>query len=108
VLFIVTTNKPSCSQFIIILLFERVVIESEGKVFKRTEIMYRIGQREEMNEEKWNERKQHRQLAYNITLRGIRIAIFHRKQQLIFCMLLSCMSLSTVKNIDSCTTMLLW
>jgi len=51
-LFIVTTNKPSCSQFIIILLFERVVIESEEKVFKRTEITYRLGQREEMKEEK--------------------------------------------------------
>jgi hypothetical protein len=62
-LFIVTTNKPSCSQFIIILLFERVVIESEGTVFKRTEITYKEGQREEMKEEKYDERKQQRQLT---------------------------------------------
>ena len=48
---IVTSNKPSCSQFIIILLFERAVIESEGWVFKGTNITYREGQREELKEE---------------------------------------------------------
>jgi hypothetical protein len=50
-LFIVTNNKPSCSQFTIILLFERVVMERERTVFKRKDIVYRERQREEMKEE---------------------------------------------------------
>jgi len=50
-----------------------------------------------MKEEKLGERKQRRQFTYNVTLCRIGIAILQRKQQCILCVLLSCMSLSTVQ-----------
>jgi len=61
-LFIVTTNKPSCSQFTVILLFERVVMEREGTMFKRKEIVCRERQREEKKEE--NRTKETTQATY--------------------------------------------